>query len=142
MPVTTLRALMDGVEAVQNTVDDRLRVYRWRPLWPETPALFNWMQPASMERKDTTKVREVIPLITRIAVPHGEPDEEAELLIDDLADAFRAVWDPECQTHGPFGGARHAERKSMAMVLEEFNEVSFLAIEFRTEVWIDRLLPA
>ena len=136
-PTGSLRALMDELFALEETVHTDLRVFRWQPNdLKDPPALFNWLLPSPFEIRDQSRWRDTVIIAARIAVRHGEQDmEDIEL----YADAFRDVMDDAFYNWTPVGSkATWAERSSMQMINLTFNEIDFLAIEFPLAFRLDR----
>lgn len=136
-PTGSLRALMDELVKLEETVSDELRVYRWQPIdLLDPPALFNWLSPSSFEIRDQSRWRDNVSILARIAVRHGDQDMED---LEKYADAFRDVMDDAFYNWSPVGGQSiWAERTSMQMIPLEFNTVPFLAIEFPLSFRLDR----
>lgn len=136
-PTGSLRALMDELVKLEQTVHDELRVYRWQPVdLVDPPALFNWLAPSSFEIRDQSRWRDNVSILARIAVRHGDQDMED---LEKYADAFRDVMDDAFYNFAPVGGkSTWAERSSMQMTTIEFNTIPFLAIEFPLSFRLDR----
>lgn len=143
-PITRLEELMDAITAAQSAFAAEqaavpfLRVYRWRPVVAELPAIYNWLAPTSAEGLDTHHDRETLRITTRIALQHADSDAQMALL-ERLSDEFRRIWDAACKQHQPFGAFK-ARRQSMGTVWDEFNESPVLCIEFVTEFQINKLI--
>jgi len=135
----SLKSFMSELVALERTVHDDLRVYRWRPIGvPELPALYNWMPTSTFVQKDLARWADNPRVLVRIAIAHSEIDEDMASL-EDYADHFRAVTDAEFQHGNPLNGTcRRAERVGMNTVLDRFNDIDLLCIEFPIQAEIHR----
>lgn len=144
MPQTdTLKGVMDALFALEQTVHDDLKVYRWRPrAKPELPALWNWApQTADFEQRDQAQHRDVFRISAYIGIHHSDSDEEMAAL-ETYGDAFRAVVDPDFNRNEPLDGAVvWAKRSGQVPVLDEFPNQSVLCLELPMEFWVHRMLP-
>lgn len=138
----SLRDLMDQIEALERAVSDEVRVYRWRPSGSlQAPAIYNHLLPNRTDVTDPCRVRDEIHLAVRLAVSNTDPEQHMGQL-ENYADLFRATFDPVLQGHGRPFGLTTARRIAMGTVLDEFNQVPYIAIEFRLELWLDHYLDA
>ena len=135
-PTGSLAALVKELADLERTVHPDLRVYEWRPIDPDLPAIFNWLAPSTFEIRDQMRWRDGVVIIASIAVNHSEQDME-ELV--DYADAFRDVIDDALYNFHPTGGKSiWAERTGMNMAQFEFNAVTAIGIEFPLLFRLDR----
>jgi hypothetical protein len=140
----SLADLMDALEALEGTIPNVTRVYRWKPTSvPEPPAVYNWINPAPFEWMDVTRGRDTINLDITVAIRQTDVNQEMAV-IESLADDVRDTLDPAFRTPlggglGPLdGNATWATRLSMQMAQPEFNGIFFLAIVFSCQFRLDR----
>jgi tetrahydromethanopterin S-methyltransferase subunit B len=140
----SLADLMDALVALEESVPDVARVYRWRPTSvPEPPAIYNWINPAPFEWMDVSRGRDTINLDISVAIRQTDVNEEMAKL-EQIADVARDTLDPAFRTPlgggpGPLGGnANWATRTSTRMDTPEFNGIFFLAILFSCQFRLDR----
>lgn len=136
----SLRLFMDALVAVEETVHPDLRVYRWRPRTIELPAIYNWVPDAPFEQRDLTRFRDTLTVLSRVAVRHSDVDDEM-VKVEEYADAFRERLDAEFHQNQPLeGAATRVIRTGMGTVLDTFNEIDVLCVEFRSQAQLDRLI--
>lgn len=156
MPLTgaSLRAVVDELEALEQLAivqaDDDAGDYatplsyeRWRPAaMPELPCVYNWLATSPATQQSVGILREVFDLRCRVALPNVAEDSGQQVggLVETYADAFRSVLDPVLWATGQPLGVQKTERNAMQMVLDTFNEVDVLCIEFAVLAHVNRNL--
>ena len=127
---------LEGLEkqAASQMEDDptgsSVRTYRWRPVNPELPALYNWMAPSPFEWKDTHHGEDLLNLSAFIVVRRTDVSEHMALL-EGYVDVFREVVDPALRQNQPLNGtATWVDRLTMQPVEVQFNDVPAIGFEF------------
>ncbi len=150
-PVLTagsLQTLMERLVAAEAGINDvipaevdSLDISMWKPASPDPPVLYHAISNAPFSARDTATWRDNLMLLARIGVPHGD-DQDTMTDLTILTDAFRLVMDPILGARGrPLdGAAQWAERTDMRTVLDDFNEVPFMCMEFVLQFRLDRLI--
>lgn len=143
-----LKVVMDEVVALAEEVRDeieaqghkRLRVYRWRPNRIELPAIYHWLAPGGSpgEKHTVAHRRDTLNLLQRVAVRHTDVNEEMAQL-ETYSDIAVDLLDRRLDSHAPLGGHR-ANRQSMATVLDTFNDVDVLCMEYVINAEFDRVI--
>lgn len=138
MPTGDLAPVMDALVAVENTVHADLRVYRWRPLQVELPALFNLLGESPAAIRDQVTHRETVHVIARIAIRPTDADEEMARL-ETYIDAFRSVVDRALYRQDPLAGTlRMAKRTGLNGTVDQFGQAPVLCADFPLEFQLDR----
>jgi len=136
----SIAKILDQLVMVEQAIDPRLRVYRWRPAnVPEFPALYNWLADSPADWPAIDSIQETLNLAVRVAVRHTDSDEEMAL-VEDLADRFRETIDQQLNRRGPLGGVQYAQRNGMRNVLDRFGDITALCIEFPVAVRVERIV--
>jgi hypothetical protein len=132
---------MDALVDLEETVHPDLRVYRWRPRGqPQTPCVYNWIDPTDFEQKDLANFQDTFELRCFVAIEHGD-DEQEMASVEAYADAFRFTIDPALHRNPPLDGACNwAQRKRLYMAIDKFNQVDLQAIVFPVEVRLNRII--
>jgi hypothetical protein len=145
IPTGSIKLFMDQLVVQEELVHGDLRVYRWRPLEVEAPALYNWITDAPFEQRDLARWRDTLNLSVRIAMLLTDPETMYGRL-EEYADAFREVMDPAFDPQaqgGPLAGtATRIARTGMRMVPDRFTGQDYLAIEFSVSAQLDRFIHA
>ena len=140
--VGSLRAMMDNLVELERHVHPDLRPYRWRPRLPDLPCLWNWIPDAPFEQRDLGRVRDNVTVVPTIGVRHTDVDHEMAL-VEEYADAFRALIDPALNTKHPLG-AQWAKRQTMRMAGVTIGAgdgaIPVLVVEFPILVQLDRMI--
>lgn len=151
MTAAGLRDMIEGLvvieTAVQQAVEadngDHLRVYRLRPrgnIQLSPGAIYNVINPSTMEPVDTIADRDTIIVGARVCVRHTDADEEMDRLLG-YVDVLRAVFDSTLKSDDSPLGGRQARRLGLLMVQDTFNDIPVLAFEFPIRVRLDALNP-
>lgn len=130
------KAIMSALVAVAQTIgENRLIVYRWRPLAIQLEngkgSLYHTLGETPHRPYDVYHEEDDLIINARIAIKHTEvPDEMA--LLEDLASMYISRIDPALKRIRPLGAmqVKKAWRVSMRMVPDEFDGVDALVLEF------------
>lgn len=147
----SIKALLDAVTGAEAGLNapgvlpssgpgsDEIVVYRWRPRQVDPPCLYHMVASAPFEQRDQARWRDTLNLLARLAMPMTNDEEEMEAL-EVYSDAFREVMDPVLsKTGNPMGGAATwADRTDMRSVVDDFNDVPYLCMEFLLSFRLDR----
>lgn len=135
--IAALVALENQVKAAAVAADARdvLRVYEWRPSKPpETPAIWNWIDPSDHELVDTARDDDLLIVTATIGVKPSDMGESMGRLTR-LTDVFCDVVDPALRSRPVLAGsARSARRVVMGQSFDVFNDVPVMCMDFRLRV--------
>jgi hypothetical protein len=137
----TLGALMTEIVALEEQIHEDLTVYRWQPLQPNLPAVWNWIASAPFEQRDLTRWRDTFEVLVRVGIRHTDVEQHMDRF-EIYVDSARDVIDMALAEPGfPFAGtAREAHRTGMRSTSIDFGSFSALVIEFPIQVRQDRQL--
>jgi hypothetical protein len=142
-PQSSFAELMDALYGLEQTVHERLTVYRWRPVqFPQVPALWNWPSTdlSPVEKTDIANHRDRVEISAYIGVKPSDSKEEMRQF-EQYVDAARAVIDPGFNKNGPLDGvATRAFRRGFRPVLDDFSGKQVLCIELPLELHLNRIL--
>ncbi len=143
---------MSALEALHQQVQAALvgqlplRVYRWRPVMiPELPAIYPWISQSPFEVKATSGlVEDTVNVRARVAAAHVDGVQDGATL-ELIIDAYRLVVDTALYlpTRSPFAGvAKVVDRTGMQNVVDRFNDIPVLCMEFPLQAQLSRILIA
>ena len=112
---------------------DEMRVYEWRPHGiPELPAIWNWIEPGTVETVDTGRIDDVLIVKATIGVKPSDIAESMGQLVR-LTDVFREVADPVLWRNGrnpPLAGTvRESKRISTHTEYEDFDGIPVMCMD-------------
>lgn len=141
--------LMGALEGLHQQVADALaplevRVYRWRPVTPpKLPAIYPWIADSPYRIVATSGlVEDTVNLRARVATRHVNGVQDGAML-ERIIDAYRSVVDTALYdpVASPFNGiAKTVDRGGMRNVIDSFNDVPVLCMEFSLTVALPRVL--
>lgn len=117
-----------------------LQLLRWRRTSIEPPSLYHQIVGSDSGLVDPARLRDTITVSTRIAVAIGDDGYESDWLLEQYIDIYRTVMDPPLHEVGrPLDeAATFANRTTMRTLIDTFNDVPFLAVEFLLGVQLNR----
>ena len=133
----SLTELMKELVTLEETVHEDLRVYEWRPGQIETPALYNVITDGNTEVISTRPlIRDGVTIGPRVVV---RANEERWERLAEYADAFREIMDVPLMDRPPLNGAAYrAERLGLRNIVDEWDDIPYLGIEFPILFQLDR----
>jgi len=130
------KPIMDSLVGVARLIgQERLIVYRWRPLQIQVEngkgSLYHQLGESPHTPYDVYHEADDLIINARLAIKHTEVDDEMALL-EVLASEYISRIDPALKRIRPMGAiqVKKAWRVTMRMVPEDFNGVEVLALEF------------
>lgn len=141
-PTGSLRVAMDALCALEAQINDRipdpvrkLAMYRWRPQeMPDLPALWNWMPEAPEDKLSNAHLRDKLDLRIQVGIEHTNVDEQMAA-VEDYFDIVGQVVGQALQQPAPLDETvNSADIKGARTVLDRFNQIDLLCIEFRLEL--------
>lgn len=136
----SLAVLMTNLVALEEHVNDGVRVFKWRPRVPDPPCIWNWLDMSPWEQRDTGRQRDTFRVIAVLAIRHTDSQIEMDQLTGYIDD-FRDVVDRALYTHAPLG-AKFGRRLGVRMAVQQFGENQYLSAEFPMEFQLDREISA
>lgn len=139
--------IMDGIVKIAKDVDERVIVYRWRPLKPQlepgTCSLYHMLGQTPHTPADIYHEQDDLLINARIGIRHSDVDDEMAML-ERFTSAYLNKMDPQLKRIRPLGigAVKKAWRPSMRMLEDEFNGVPVLAMEFPLTFTIHREILA
>ena len=132
---------MDKLIALEKTVSDDLRVYRYQPAeLPDLPAIWNWVGGGTFSIVDQMRWRDQVEILVRLGLQHTDVDQDMEK-IETYTDDFREVIDDALYNIkvGPLQGAAvRGSRTAFRNIGIAFNDIPVLCMEFPITFDIDR----
>lgn len=118
-----------------------LSVHTFRPRGQiNLPAIYNVLDPSQMQPVDTLVDRDELIIGARVAVRHGDADEESDQLLA-IADIVRTTIDRGLKDPDNPLGALQARRLGVRPQADVFGEIPVFALEFPIRVRLDVLNP-
>lgn len=135
-----LATFFEDLQTLHATIDPNLRAYRIRPRGQiDPPCVYATITDETFERMDTVHGQDELTVPVRLAVHRTDTEEEVDELLR-FVDLYREVMDVALWTSDLPGDAEECRRMGMRQVVENFNGVDYLCVEFPIRVRLTRLI--
>lgn len=140
MSAGDLAPFMDALVGLEETISDDLTVERWRPYNPNTPLLYNWLLPSPAAIPATMTEQDTLNFAIRVVLRRTDADETGAA-VEQYYDLVRDVIDSDLiqPSQSQLRSVCHfAKRTSSRTVIDTFNEIDYLAVEFTLQAELRR----